>query len=91
MTTPRETGDRLRALGFKFESQMGGGCTAWSRPEADGGHVLLTLEGGGATPSSLDDTVLAGWYSADPKVELPLRHEEGVLRDLIERGVLNRE
>jgi len=76
----------LKGLGFVFEPKMGGNCTAWSRPEEDGGHVLLTLEGGGVAPSSLGDTVLVGWYT--PEKELPVRHEVGVLRDLLGRGVL---
>lgn len=77
----------MKGLGFVFEPRMGGNCTAWSRTEkGDGCYSLLTIEGGGLAPESLDDRVLVGWYT--PEKELPVRHEEGVLRDLLERGVL---
>lgn len=80
--------EKMRGLGFKFEGQMGGGCSAWMRLEPDGGHVLVTVPGGGRAPEEFEEEVVAGWYSADPARELPERWEEGTLGSLLERGVL---
>lgn len=85
--TPRELGAKLQSLGYHYEPQMGGNCTAWMRSDENERYVLLTVEGGGLAPTSLDDEVLVGWYV--PEKELPVRHEEGVLRDLLDRGVLS--
>lgn len=88
-TPPKSCAQVLRDLGFRFEPRMGGNCTAYSRPEqaADpDSYVLVTIEGGGLAPETIDESVLVGWYTTEQ--ELPVRHEVGVLRDLIDRGLL---
>ena len=79
----------LKALGFVFEPQMGGNCTAWGRYQTtSSAYVLITVEGGGLAPDTMDERVLVGFYSGEPDEEEPSRYEEGVLQDLVDQGVL---
>lgn len=85
-------GEVLAEMGFVFEPQMGGNCTAYGRYNQDGEcHVLVTVEHGGAAPETLDEVVDVGWYPNDAtKSDRAQRLETGVLRDLLAKGALAR-
>lgn len=55
-----QVGHIMKKHGF-IKIQTGGGCTAYSRTV----QVLITDDGGGAVPETIDDRVCVGMY--DPE------------------------